>query len=119
MNFFQIRHLRLVPTLVTYLLKDPKVDEYDLSSLEAASCGAAPLKYEIEEAFKNKFHLEYVQQGYGLTECTLIASLKVPENTKPATVGSAIAGTQMKVTWRMHAQPTLECLLLPELNIFR
>ena len=79
-------------------MKDPKVDEYDLSSVEFATCGAAPLKYETEEAFKEKFRLKYVQQAYGLTEGTLISTIKHPRNTKPATCGSAVPGVQIKVT---------------------
>ena len=44
----QVTTLPLVPPLVLFLTKHPMVDNFDLSSLQSASSGAAPLARELE-----------------------------------------------------------------------
>lgn len=80
------------------MLKNPIVDEYDLSSLEIAVFGAAPIKPETERALKNKFKLKYVQQLYGMTETTLAITCQASDISKSGTVGPPLPGTQMKVS---------------------
>jgi len=99
-NLIQGKHIYLMnSTLVTPLLKDGLIDDYDLSSLESVTCNAVPLRKEVEDAFKNKLKLKYVQQLYGLTE-TLISTVKSIKNTKSGTSGSPIPGIQIKVNFQ-------------------
>ena len=61
--FFQPRVLQVVPPVMVMFAKHPKVDDYDLSSVESIVCGAAPLSPEIEETVKNKLKLKCIHQG--------------------------------------------------------
>ena len=71
---YRITSLNLVPPIAVALTKRPEVRNYDLSSVEAAGVGAAPLSpesiIEFERVFGNKFQLK---QGWGMTEITCSA----------------------------------------------
>lgn len=51
---YKISMLITVPPLVQFLLKNPIVDKYDLSSVTEIACGAAPLGKDIAGAIKKK-----------------------------------------------------------------
>lgn len=51
---FKLSSLALAPPLAVLLAKSPKVDNYNLSSVKEAYCGAAPLSQETEEALKKR-----------------------------------------------------------------
>ena len=55
--------LQVVPPIMVLFAKHPSVSNFDLSSIERITCGAAPLSAEIEEAVKNKLKLRNIQQG--------------------------------------------------------
>ena len=63
----KITFVYLVPPVLLLLAKDPIVDNYDLSSLRMANCGAAPLTRELVDQVYKRIKLP-VKQGYGLTE---------------------------------------------------
>ena len=72
---YRITGLNLVPPIAVALTKRPEVADYDLSSVEAAGCGAAPLGRESAVEFdkvvaKGRFQLK---QGWGMTEITCSA----------------------------------------------
>ena len=71
---YKITSLNLVPPIAVALTKRPEVKNYDLSSIESAGVGAAPLSPEsindFERMFGNKFQLK---QGWGMTEITCSA----------------------------------------------
>ncbi|MDX1385576.1 MAG: long-chain fatty acid--CoA ligase, partial [Thermoanaerobaculia bacterium] len=66
-----------VPTMLALILNHPKVDDYDLSSLEEVVCGAAPLPVELARTFMERFDCR-VREIYGMTEGTGIASANRP-----------------------------------------
>lgn len=51
---FKIASLALAPPLAVFLAKTPKLEKYNLSCVEEAYCGAAPLGQEIEGALKKR-----------------------------------------------------------------
>ncbi|MDX8360284.1 AMP-binding protein [Cytobacillus sp. IB215316] len=55
------------PTIYIALLNHPKINEYDLSSIEACISGSAPLPVEVQEQFE-KISGGRLVEGYGLTE---------------------------------------------------
>ena len=61
----QLRELLLVPPILIRLVRDPLVDEYDLSCLRRFSTGAAPLSEEILHLLKKKFPQTEFKQGTG------------------------------------------------------
>jgi 4-coumarate--CoA ligase len=70
---YQLKELLLVPPILIRLVRDPIVDEYDLSFLRRFSSGAAPLSEEIIQLLKKKFPQTGFKQGYGMTEsCSCI-----------------------------------------------
>lgn len=52
---FKISSLMLVPPLAVFLTKTPKAEQYDLSCIQEAYCGAAPLSVETEKALKKRY----------------------------------------------------------------
>ncbi|HHJ07237.1 MAG TPA: acyl-CoA synthetase [Anaerolineae bacterium] len=78
-NFWKIiEHYKLnyfsgVPTVYSTLLNVP-VDNADISSLEFAICGAAPMPVEVFNAFEERSGVR-ILEGYGLTEGTCISSV--------------------------------------------
>jgi acyl-CoA synthetase (AMP-forming)/AMP-acid ligase II len=87
----------LVPSLVVFLAKAKIVDKYDLSSLHAVKCGAAPLSEEIETLLRKRLGLDLVSQGYGLTETTLSVTGTPVTGNKMGSVGVLLPDVQCKV----------------------
>ncbi|VDP05720.1 unnamed protein product [Soboliphyme baturini] len=75
---FKARYLYIVPPILKYLLEDPSVENYDITSVEYLMVGGAHLGTEITNHALAKFpHILSIQQGYGMTE-TSCASHIVP-----------------------------------------
>jgi fatty-acyl-CoA synthase len=62
-----------VPTIYSALLDVP-VGDNDISSLEFALCGAAPMPRKLIELFEAKTRLK-LAEGYGLTEAACVSSV--------------------------------------------
>jgi len=69
---YRITSLNLVPPIAVALTKRAEVADYDLSSVEGAGCGAAPLGRESAVDFDDKVGRGRFQlrQGWGMTETT-------------------------------------------------
>ena len=67
---YRITTLTLVPPIVVALAKHPAVKKYDLSSVESAGAGAAPLGFEVSTEFNKLWPAGQVNlsQGWGMTE---------------------------------------------------
>jgi 4-coumarate--CoA ligase len=67
---YRITTLSMVPPIVVALAKHPAVKNYDLSSVEAAGSGAAPLGFEVSLKFNSIWPAGQVNlaQGWGMTE---------------------------------------------------
>jgi len=59
----QLKELLLVPPILIRLVRDPLVDQYDLSCLRRFSTGAAPLSEEILHLLQKKFPQTEFKQG--------------------------------------------------------
>lgn len=71
---YRVTSLTLVPPIAVALTKRSEVNNYDLSSVEAAGCGAAPLSAETIRDFEALFnHRFQLKQGWGMTEITCSA----------------------------------------------
>ncbi|XP_050531474.1 luciferin 4-monooxygenase isoform X2 [Daktulosphaira vitifoliae] len=101
----KITVLFAVPPLMVYLSKTPLVNKYSLSSLRIIYSGAAPLSHEVElEVIKKigKGKPLIVEQGYGMTELSILATCHVhTENSQhpvpPGTIGNLLLGMSAKV----------------------
>jgi hypothetical protein len=73
------------------------VQHFDLSSIEMATCGAAPLPAETIAAFCEQYGLAIIE-GYGLTEATFASTMNPPRGEKKAgSVGVAIRGQEVGI----------------------
>ncbi|KAK6737611.1 hypothetical protein RB195_019989 [Necator americanus] len=80
----KVRFLPIVPPIMVFLAKHPVCDQYDLSSVKLIVCGAAPAGKDICEELSKKYsNIKYIQQGYGLTECTMASHLPDLKNNVP------------------------------------
>ncbi|KUJ17145.1 acetyl-CoA synthetase-like protein [Mollisia scopiformis] len=97
---YRISELLLVPPIIIRLVRDPIVDDYDLSFVTRFSSGAAPLSEEIIQMLKKKFPGTGFKQGYGMTEsCSCITS-HPPEKygyEHAHKVGTVCASTTIKI----------------------
>jgi len=87
------------PQLFIPLINLPDFDSYDLSSIKIAASGAAPLAMPVLEKMLDAFKDGVVQEGWGLTECTMGATANPPdrEAIRPGSVGLPVYDTECKV----------------------
>ncbi len=84
-----------VPTLYSALLDVP-IGARDVSSLEFALCGAAPMPIEVFRAFEARTGVR-ILEGYGLTEATCVSSANPPRGERRVgSIGVAVPGQRMK-----------------------
>lgn len=97
---YQIRELLMVPPLLIRLVRDPIVNNYDLSCIKRFSCGAAPVSEEIIQLLKQKFPGTGFKQGYGMTESCSCITAHPPEAYSyeyAHRVGTIVASTEVKI----------------------
>ena len=97
---YQIGELLLVPPILIRMVRDPIVDEYDLSHITRFSSGAAPLSEEIIQQLKAKFPDTGFKQGYGMTESCSCITAHPPEKYSyehAHKVGTVCASTEVKI----------------------
>jgi 4-coumarate--CoA ligase len=107
---YKLKELLLVPPILIRLVRDPIVDEYDISSVVRFSSGAAPLSPEVIELMAKKFPKSAtgkpygqtgLKQGYGMTEsCSCITTFplhRVEGYKLGNAVGEIVANTEVKI----------------------
>jgi long-chain acyl-CoA synthetase len=72
-------HIVLVPTLLSWILDLPNVNEFDLSSLRIITYAGSPMPPEILKRCIEKFG-NIFSQGYGLTEAAPLVTILQPED---------------------------------------
>jgi len=82
----RITNVFVVPPIANFLVQHPLVDEYDLSSLDAIGCGAAPLGADTEAAIRARIGSRFAQ-GYGMTESN--GCISYPQFADPETAGAS------------------------------
>ncbi|HZG73722.1 MAG TPA: long-chain fatty acid--CoA ligase [Chondromyces sp.] len=84
------------PTMYTYILADPKLENYRMK-LRMAFTGAAALPEEIFNQWKDKFGMEIVE-GYGLSETSPVVTYNPPDGIKkPGSIGLPIKDVALKI----------------------
>ena len=84
-----------VPTIYGTLLQQP-VDGHDLSSLDFAICGAAPMPVELFNRFEAATGIR-ILEGYGLTESACVASFNpIDGERRIGSIGQALPWQKMK-----------------------
>ena len=95
----RITHFGGVPTIAWQVLEHPKIDEYDLSSIEGVSYGGAPAAPELVNRIKARFPSAQPGQGWGMTETSATAVSNGSEDymRKPASTGVPSATGEAKI----------------------
>ncbi len=88
-----------VPTIAWQILEHPRVDEYDLSSIEAVSYGGAPAAPELVNRIKARWPASLPAQGWGMTETSATAVSNVAEDyeRKPSSTGVCAPTGEAKI----------------------
>ncbi|KAF2724363.1 acetyl-CoA synthetase-like protein [Polychaeton citri CBS 116435] len=97
---YKLRELLLVPPILIRMVRDPIVDQYDLSFIRRFSSGAAPLSEEILQLLKKKFPQTGFKQGYGMTESCSCITAHPPSHydyKHAHAVGTICASTTVKI----------------------
>ncbi|MEJ2024324.1 MAG: long-chain fatty acid--CoA ligase, partial [Deltaproteobacteria bacterium] len=87
-----------VPTIYSAFVNHPLLDRFDLSSIMACACGAAPLPREVIRQFEEKTGA-VIFEGYGLTETSPVITGNPSnlEQRKVGSVGLPIPNTEIKI----------------------
>ncbi|MBS0386375.1 MAG: acyl--CoA ligase [Proteobacteria bacterium] len=95
----RITHFGGVPTIAWQVLENPKLDQYDLSSVESVAYGGAPAAPELVKRLKEKFPKSTAGQGWGMTETSATAVSNTAEDyeRKPASTGVPSATGEVKI----------------------
>lgn len=85
------------PSVYIALLQDKEIAKYDLSSLELAISGSAPMPVEYISMFAEKTG-GHIIEGYGLTEASPITNLNPLKGVrKPGSIGMPLPGTLCRI----------------------
>jgi len=88
-----------VPTIAWQVLEHPRIDEYDLSSIEGVSYGGAPAAPELVNRILARFPKALPGQGWGMTETSATAVSNGAEDyqRKPSSTGVASATGELRI----------------------
>ncbi|KAE9547816.1 hypothetical protein FO519_008969, partial [Halicephalobus sp. NKZ332] len=96
---YKIRVVTVAPPILVALAKHPIIDKFDLSSLEAVLCGAAPVGKDLCNEVKKRLpSVKHVLQGFGMTEVAMVANIgSIKTKTPIESVGLLLNGYELKV----------------------
>ncbi len=93
----RVTDLYCVPPAVLALANQPRLDEYDMSSLRFLMSGAAPLPLEVGRQAQARLGCT-VMQGYGMTETAPVITLNQYGREKLGTVGRPLNGVELRLS---------------------
>ncbi|MBK8469141.1 MAG: long-chain fatty acid--CoA ligase [Candidatus Phosphoribacter sp.] len=85
-----------VPTMYHALLHFPRRAEFDTSSLRMCGSAGAAIPAEIIDEMERAFGVQILEM-YGLTESGPVATINMPRNRKPYSIGTAIPGVEIEI----------------------
>lgn len=97
--------LLLVPTMINFLLQQPDLESYDLSSLRHVTYGASPIAPDMLRRAMKVFNCQF-GQGYGLTEASPLLTVLTPDDhvitdekseRRLASCGRPVSGVDVRV----------------------
>lgn len=95
----RVTHFGGVPTIAWQVIEHPKIDQYDLSSVESVAYGGAPAAPELVTRILARFPKSLPGQGWGMTETSATAVSNGAEDyqRKPASCGVPSATGEAKI----------------------
>jgi long-chain acyl-CoA synthetase len=103
----RVTHFGGVPTIAWQVLEHPKVNDYDLSSVESVAYGGAPAAPELVKRIVARFPKALPSQGWGMTETSATAVSNTAEDyqRKPASCGVPAATGEAKIVGADGSEP--------------
>ncbi len=125
-HYYQANFFSAVPTVLSALLEVPV--KHDISSLEYAVCGAAPLSVELFRRFEQHTKIR-ILEGYGLTEGTCASAVNPKDGErKIGSIGLSMPYQSMQIAildkdtgaWQGVAKPNeIGYILIKGDNVFQ
>ena len=85
-----------ISTMVVDFLSNPRLGEYDLSSLQGVRGGGAAMPAAIAQKLKDLTGLDYVE-GYGMSETLAATHINPPQRPKPQCLGIPVFDVDARV----------------------
>ena len=85
-----------ISTMVVDFLSNPRLGEYDLSSLQGVRGGGAAMPEAIARKLRDLTGLDYVE-GYGMTETLAATHINPPQRPKPQCLGIPVFDVDARV----------------------
>ena len=97
----KVNHAFLAPAIILMLMRSPKIETADLSSMKGLSYGASPISEDLLARAQERFSCQFVQ-FYGMTETSgagtyLPNEAHAPSLGKLRSCGAAWPGVEVKV----------------------
>ena len=94
----KVTYLYIAPPIAVAMVKQPMVNEYDLSSVRLILTAAAPMDEALGNALQERLKAQLVQ-GFGMTELSPISHITPlgSDNISIGSVGTALPNIQFKV----------------------
>jgi fatty-acyl-CoA synthase len=83
---YRITGLGLITAMVVDFVSNPKLDDYDLSSLRRIGGGGAAMPKAVAEILEKKLGLKY-GEGYGMSETNAATHMNPPDRSKKQCLG--------------------------------
>ncbi len=85
-----------ISTMVVDFLANPKLGDYDLSSLSGIRGGGAAMPEAIARKLKDELGLDYVE-GYGMSETLAATHINPPQRPKPQCLGVPVFDVDARI----------------------
>jgi long-chain acyl-CoA synthetase len=89
-------HIHGVPTMYHSLLNHPTLATFDTSTLAFCGSAGAAIAAEIIDQVEKTFGVQILEM-YGLTESGPVATINMPRDRKPYSIGKAIPGVDIEI----------------------
>jgi fatty-acyl-CoA synthase len=83
---YRVTALGLITAMVVDFVSNPRLDDYDLSSLRRIGGGGAAMPAAVAAILENKLGLKY-GEGYGMSETNAATHMNPPERSKKQCLG--------------------------------
>ncbi len=93
---YRITHWTNITTMLVDFLANPRLAEYDISTIKRVGGGGAAMPEAVAQKFKDLTGLDYVE-GYGLSETIAPSHINPPDRPKKQCLGIPIFDTDARI----------------------
>lgn len=93
---YRISIWQAISTMVVDFLANPRIGDYDISSLQAMRGGGAAMPKAVAQRLKDLTGLDYVE-GYGMSETMAATHINPPHRPKPQCLGIPVFDVDARV----------------------